>query len=159
MLITTAALELERTAAAYRAAAKVLRSIPDRAEQYLAQLQSAQQVHWHSEAGTAFRQALETLRHPGNVLQSEASQLAGSAEGIAADLNGYADTARQLASIVSVLSAVDYSAVAQDLGAARLEGMRAAAGEATTDAARLVKYAQDNGGIPLLLREAAARLW
>lgn len=159
MLIATAATELESTAAAYRDVAKVLRNIPDRAEHYLSQLQSAQQVNWNSQAGTAFRQLLEGLRYPGNVLQTEASQLAGTAETIAADLSSYADTARQLGTLVSLLSAVDFTAVVQDLGAARLEGMRSTAAAATTDAARLVRYVQDNGGIPLLLREAADRLW
>lgn len=159
MFIATAAVELDRTAAAYRSAATVLRRIPDRAEQYLVRIQAAQQVNWHSEAGTAFRQLLEELRHPANVLQTEASQLAGTAETIAADLHSSAETARQLASMVSALTAVDFTAVAHDLGAGRLEGMRNAAAEATTGADRLVMYVQDNGGIPGLLREAASRVW
>src|SRR5699024_9160146 len=155
MLITAAAAELERTAAAYRDAAKVLRGIPDRAEQYLVLLQAAQQVEWSSEAGTAFRQLLEALRQPGTMLQAAAPQLAATAELIAADLSSYADTARQLATVVSALSGVDLLAVAHDLGADRVEGMRRAAAEAGADAASLVVYVQQNSGIPGLLREAA----
>lgn len=159
MFIATAAAELDRTAAAYRAAGHVLRGIPDRAEQYLAQLQAAQQVNWNSEAGSAFRQALEGLRGPGTMLQDEAFHLAAAAETIAADLSSYAETARQLGTMVSLLSAVDITAVAQDVGAARLEGMRIAAAEAATDAGRLVGYVQDNDGVPPLLRDVVARLW
>lgn len=159
MFIATAAAELERTAAAYRTAGQVLRGIPDRAEQYLVQLQAAQQVNWNSEAGNAFLQALEALRGPGTMLQDEAVHLAAAAETIAADLSSYAQTARQLGTMVSLLSAADITAVAQDVGAARLEGMRIAAAEAATDAGRLVAYVQDNGGVPHLLRDVVARLW
>ena len=158
-MLTAAATELDRTAAAYREAGKVLQGIPGRTEQYLAQLQAAQQVEWNSAAGTAFRHLVEELRWPGNVLRAEASELAATAEAIAADLSSYAETARQLGALVSVLSAVDFTAVAQDLGAARLESMRISAAEATADAGRLVMYVQDNGGIPALLREVADRVW
>lgn len=159
MLIAAAALELERTAAAYRGAARVLKGVPDRAQQYLGELENARQVHWHSEAGEAFRKLVEGLRYPGNILSVEAALLAGTAETIAADLSGYAETARQLGTMVAVLSAVDLSALAQDLGAQRLESMRNSAAEAATDAGRFVKYVQENGGIPWLLQEAAARAW
>lgn len=158
-MLTAAATELDRTAAAYREAGKVLQGIPGRTEQYLAQLQAAQQVEWNSAAGTAFRHLVEELRWPGNVLQAEASELAATAEAIAADLSSYAETARQLDALVSVLSAVDFTAVAQDLGTARLESMRTSAAEATADAGKLVMYVQDNGGIPALLREVAHRVW
>ena len=159
MLLATASAELERTAAAYRQAASVLKGVPERAELYLAQLEHAQQVHWHSEAGEAFRQLVEGLRHPGNLLESETQRLAGVAEVIAADLSSYAEAARQLSTMVAVLAAVDITAVAQDLGLQQLDAMRGAASEAVTDAAKFVQFVDDNGGIPWLLQEAAARVW
>lgn len=159
LIAAAAALELERTAAAYRGAAKVLKGVPDQAQQYLAELDKARQVHWHSEAGEAFRTLVEGLRYPGNILSVEAAVLAGEAETIAADLSSYAETARQLGNMVAVLSAVDLTALAQDLGAHRLETLRSSAAEAAADAGRFMRYMQENGGIPWLLQEAAGRLW
>lgn len=159
MLMAAAALELERTAAAYRGAAKVLKGVPDRAQSYLAELENARQVYWHSQAGEAFQTLVEGLRYPGNILSAEAALLASTAETIAADLTSYAESARQLGAVVAVLSAVDLTALAQDLGAHRLETMRDAAAEAAEDAGRFVRYVQDNGGIPWLLQEAASRAW
>lgn len=159
MLIAAAAVELERTATVYRGAAAVLKGVPDRAQQYLAELENARQVHWNSEAGEAFRRMVEGLRDPGSILSAEAALLAGTAEAIAADLSGYAEVARQLGNVVAALSAVDLTAVAEDLGSQRLESMRSSAADAAADAGRFVKYLQDNGGIPWLLQEAAARVW
>lgn len=159
MLLATAAAELERTALAYRQAATVLRGVPERVGTYMGELEHAHQVNWHSSAGDAFRRLVEVLYQPGVLLQTEAEQLAGTADTIASDLSSYAATARQLSTVVAAVSAVDLSAVAQDLGAERLESMRRAAADAVGDAASFIRYVDDNGGIPWMLQEAANRLW
>ena len=157
MLLATAAAELERTALAYRQAATVLRGVPERVGAYMGELEHAHQVNWHSSAGDAFRRLV--LYQPGVLLQTEAEQLAGTADTLASDLSSYAATARQLSTLVAAVSAVDLSAVAQDLGAERLESMRLAAADAVGDAASFIRYVDDNGGIPWMLQEAANRLW
>lgn len=159
MLAATAATELERTASAYRDAAAVLRRMPERVSDYTAELENAQQVHWDSRAGDAFRQAAAALHHPGNFFRVEAEHLSGIAATIAADLSSYAEAARQLSSMVVMLSSTDISALAEQLGVTGLESLSGAASEALFDASTLVQFLEDHGGIPRVLREAASRLW
>ncbi|WP_300344466.1 hypothetical protein [Nesterenkonia sp.] len=159
MFITTAALQLEDAAAAYRSAATTLKTATQHTDDYLTHLHDAEEVQWHSDAAEAFRLLLSALREPGGFLSSETEALAAEADLIAAELTSYAATARQLSQIVDLLSAVDLPALMWDLGADQVAGLRSAAADAVTDADEFLRFVHDNGGIPGLLLEAAARLW
>lgn len=157
--LATAPWQLAQAAEAYDTAAVTLEGAAGQKLPFQQHLGRALGVEWESPAGRAFRTAAEALHLPGEHLGAESSAIAEQCRAVAAELRDLAELARQVQQIVHMLANPELRATfAGILAADHLDWFWHRAAGALNSAHEMAEFLKDSGGIPWVLREAAARI-